>query len=161
AFGLRLQGQDPRRLRRGLADLLRGPGTLLRQGRPLPRRRRPQGEPAPSARQPLPAHDAAESLAGAAAAEPEEDEPRAHAVASGGTGKHYEAKGKAVVLAASALESARLLMLSKSNAHPNGIGNSSGHVGHNFCEHVMGPSILGRVKDLVGKPRTLDDGRPG
>ena len=77
------------------------------------------------------------------------------------SGKHYEARARAVVVAASTLESARLLLLSKSNAHPNGIGNSSGHVGHNFCEHVMGPSILGRVKDLVGKPRTLDDGRPG
>src|SRR5438876_1497420 len=77
------------------------------------------------------------------------------------TGKQYEAKARAVVVAASTLESARLLLLSKSKAHPDGIGNSSGHVGHNFCEHVMGPSILGRVKDLVGKPRTLDDGRPG
>jgi choline dehydrogenase-like flavoprotein len=34
-------------------------------------------------------------------------------------------------------------------------------VGHNFCEHVMGPSVNGLVRDLVGKPRTLDDGRPG
>jgi choline dehydrogenase-like flavoprotein len=41
------------------------------------------------------------------------------------------------------------------------LANSSGHVGHNFCEHVMGPSITGLVKELVGKPRTLDDGRPG
>ena len=64
-------------------------------------------------------------------------------------------------VAASTLESARLLLLSKSPQHPNGIGNSSGHVGHNFCEHVMGPSVTGLVKDLVGKPRTLDDGRPG
>ena len=39
-------------------------------------------------------------------------------------------------------------------AHPNGIGNSSGHVGHNFCEHVMGPSVTGLVKERVGKPRT-------
>jgi choline dehydrogenase-like flavoprotein len=77
------------------------------------------------------------------------------------TMKHYEAKGRVVVVAASTLESARLLLLSKSSAHPNGIGNSSGHVGHNFCEHVMGPSVNGLVKDLVGKPRTLDDGRPG
>jgi choline dehydrogenase-like flavoprotein len=53
------------------------------------------------------------------------------------------------------------MLLSKSPTHPNGIGNSSGHVGHNFCEHVMGPSVSGLVKDLVGKPRTLDDGRPG
>ena len=77
------------------------------------------------------------------------------------TRKSYQAKGKTVILAASTLESARLLLLSKSSAHPNGIGNSSGHVGHNFCEHVMGPSVAGFMKDLVGKPRTLDDGRPG
>ena len=77
------------------------------------------------------------------------------------TGKTYEAKAKVVVVAASTLESARLLLLSKSNAHPNGIGNSSGHVGHNFCEHIMGPHITGLVKDQVGKPHTLDDGKPG
>jgi choline dehydrogenase-like flavoprotein len=64
-------------------------------------------------------------------------------------------------VAASTLESARLLLLSRSRQHPNGIGNSSGHVGHNFCEHVMGPGAYGYVKDLMGKPRTLDDGRPG
>jgi Choline dehydrogenase and related flavoproteins len=77
------------------------------------------------------------------------------------TGRTYEAKAKVVVIAASTLESARLMLLSKSDAHPNGIGNSSGHVGHNFCEHIMGPHITGLVKDLVGKPRTLDDGKPG
>jgi choline dehydrogenase-like flavoprotein len=73
----------------------------------------------------------------------------------------YVAKAKVVVLAASTLESARLLLLSKSRQHPNGIGNSSNHVGHNFCEHVMGPGVTGLVKELVGKPHTLDDGRPG
>src|SRR5438105_144270 len=77
------------------------------------------------------------------------------------TGQTYEARGKTVILAASTLESARLLLLSKSTTYPNGIGNSSGHVGHNFCEHLMGPGVTGLVKDLVGKPRTLDDGRPG
>jgi choline dehydrogenase-like flavoprotein len=77
------------------------------------------------------------------------------------TGKTYEARGKVVILAASTLESARLMLLSKSSQHPNGIGNSSGHVGHNFCEHLMGPHVNGFVKDLIGKPRTLDDGRPG
>jgi choline dehydrogenase-like flavoprotein len=77
------------------------------------------------------------------------------------TGKTYEAKAKAVVVAASTLESARLLLLSKSPTHPNGIGNSSGHVGHNFCEHVMGPSVSGLVKDRIGKSKTNDDGRPG
>jgi choline dehydrogenase-like flavoprotein len=77
------------------------------------------------------------------------------------TGKSYEAKAKVVVLAASTLESARLMLLSKSRQHPNGIGNSSGHVGHNFCEHVMGPNVTALVKDKIGAKRTLDDGRPG
>jgi choline dehydrogenase-like flavoprotein len=77
------------------------------------------------------------------------------------SGRALEAQAKVVIVAASTLESARLLLLSKSNAHPNGIGNSSGHVGHNFCEHVMGPGVTGLVKEQIGKPRTLDDGRPG
>ena len=59
------------------------------------------------------------------------------------TGKTYEARGKAVVLAASTLESARLMLLSKSRTYPNGIGNSSGHVGHNLCEHTDGPARHG------------------
>jgi choline dehydrogenase-like flavoprotein len=77
------------------------------------------------------------------------------------SGKNYVAKAKTVVLAASTLESARLMLLSRSNIYPDGIANSSGHVGHNFCEHIMGARVSGLVKDLVGKPRTLDDGRPG
>jgi choline dehydrogenase-like flavoprotein len=77
------------------------------------------------------------------------------------TGRTYDVQAQVVVLAASTLESTRLMLLSKSSPHPNGIGNSSGHVGHNFCEHVMGPSITGLVKERVGQPRTLDDGRPG
>jgi choline dehydrogenase-like flavoprotein len=77
------------------------------------------------------------------------------------TKQTYQVKAKTVLLGASTLETARLLMLSKSTTYPNGIGNSSGHVGHNFCEHVMGPGVTGLIKDLVGKPHTLDDGRPG
>lgn len=77
------------------------------------------------------------------------------------SGERLEARGKVVIVAASTLESTRLLLLSRSAQHPSGIGNSSGHVGHNFCEHLMGPGVGGIVKDLVGKPRTLDDGRPG
>ncbi len=77
------------------------------------------------------------------------------------TGKAYQAKSRIVVLGASTLESARLLLLSKSRQYPNGLANSSGHVGHNFCEHIMGPGVTGIVKDLIGKPHTLDDGKPG
>src|SRR3954452_18290616 len=77
------------------------------------------------------------------------------------TRRNYNVKAKVVFLAASTLESARLILLSKSSVYPNGIGNSSGHAGHNFCEHVMGPSVAGFMPALVGKSRTLDDGRPG
>src|SRR5580693_10003654 len=77
------------------------------------------------------------------------------------TKKDYTVKAKVVIVAASTLESARLLLLSKSRLYPNGLANSSGHVGHNFCEHIMGPGVLGQAKDLVGKTPTLDDGRPG
>lgn len=77
------------------------------------------------------------------------------------TKQAYEVKAKIVILAASTLESTRLMLLSRSEKYPNGIGNSSGHVGHNFCEHIMGPSVAGFMPELVGKPRTIDDGRPG
>jgi len=53
------------------------------------------------------------------------------------------------------------LLLSQSRQYPNGIGNSSGHVVHNFCEHVMGPGVTGLVKERGGAPPTLDDGKPG
>ena len=56
----RLQGEVARRLRRGLADLLRGHRAVLRQGRSLPRHLGPERESAASARQPLPAPDQAE-----------------------------------------------------------------------------------------------------
>ena len=75
--------------------------------------------------------------------------------------QEYTAKAKVVILAASTLESARIMLLSKSRIYPNGIGNSSTHVGHNFCEHFMGPGVTGQMEELIGKPATLDDGRPG
>ena len=77
------------------------------------------------------------------------------------TNKEYTAKARVIVLGASTLETARILLLSKSPLYPAGLGNSSGHLGHNFCEHIMGPGITGQMTDLVGKPATLDDGRPG
>ena len=77
------------------------------------------------------------------------------------TGRDYEARARAVVVAASTLESARLLLLSASRQHPNGLGNSSRHLGHNFCEHLMGPAVTALVKDRIGAARSIEDGRPG
>jgi choline dehydrogenase-like flavoprotein len=101
------------------------------------------------------------SIAREVTIDPATGKARGVAFLDAASGRALEAKAKVVVLAASTLETARLMLLSKSAQYPNGIGNSSSHVGHNFCEHVMGPGVGGFVKELVGKPRTLDDGRPG
>jgi choline dehydrogenase-like flavoprotein len=45
-------------------------------------------------------------------------------------------RAKAVCVAGNAIESARLLLLSDSHAHPDGLGNSSGQVGRNYMRHL-------------------------
>lgn len=72
----------------------------------------------------------------------------------------YEFRARVVVLAASTLESTRLLLNSKSRQHPNGLANSSDAVGHYFCEHIMGPGARGYLPTLRGRDVTNDDGRP-
>ncbi|MCG5054988.1 MAG: GMC family oxidoreductase [Myxococcales bacterium] len=93
--------------------------------------------------------------------DPHSGKARGVSFVDAGNRKTYEARARVVVLAASTLESTRLLLLSRSRQHPNGMGNSSGHVGHNFCEHFMGPKISGMMRSLAKKERTRDDGRPG
>ena len=93
--------------------------------------------------------------------DPDTGKARGVAFIDSETGRTHEARAKIVVLGASTLESTRIMLLSRSPRYPDGIGNSSGHLGHNFCEHVMGPGARGFLKELAGKPRTLDDGRPG
>ena len=65
-----------------------------------------------------------------------------------------------MILAASCLESTRLLMHSKSEKYPNGIANSSDVVGRYFSEHIMGPRATGYMPALKGTTPTNDDGRP-
>ncbi|HLY60803.1 MAG TPA: GMC family oxidoreductase [Terriglobia bacterium] len=72
----------------------------------------------------------------------------------------YEARGKAVVLAASLVESIRILFNSKNRDHPNGLANSSGTLGKYLSEHVAFNDIEGFFPQLAGRPTTNDDG-PG
>jgi len=65
-----------------------------------------------------------------------------------------------VVLAASACESARILLNSKSPRHSNGLANSSGVVGRNLTDTV-GYGISGRIPALEGLPRHDSDGFGG
>ncbi len=67
---------------------------------------------------------------------------------------------RAVVVAASACESARLLLNSKSTKFPNGIANSSGQVGKNLTDTV-GYSLGGNVPALEGMMRHNSDGIGG
>ena len=67
---------------------------------------------------------------------------------------------RAVVVAASACESARLLLNSKSARFPNGIANSSGMVGRNLTDTV-GYSASGYIPALASLPRYNSDGIDG
>jgi choline dehydrogenase-like flavoprotein len=67
---------------------------------------------------------------------------------------------RAVVLAASACESARLLLNSKSPRHPNGLANSSGVVGR-FLTDTVGYGLSGYVPALEGMRKYDSDGFGG
>ncbi|HEV2445632.1 MAG TPA: GMC family oxidoreductase, partial [Candidatus Sulfopaludibacter sp.] len=67
---------------------------------------------------------------------------------------------RAVVVAASACESARLLLNSKSARFPGGIANGSGMVGRNLTDTV-GYSLSGTVPALTNLPRHNSDGIDG
>ena len=73
------------------------------------------------------------------------------------TFKEEEAYGRVVVLAASAIETARILLNSKSGSFPDGLANSSGQVGRNLVENVTA-FARGSFPDAAGRPVTNEDG---
>jgi glucoside 3-dehydrogenase (cytochrome c) catalytic subunit len=75
------------------------------------------------------------------------------------TKRDYEEYGKVVVLCASTLESTRILFNSKSRQHPNGLGNSSGVLGHYLMDHMYSISAGGIVPVLKGQEYDYSDGR--
>ena len=74
--------------------------------------------------------------------------------------QEYQVKGKVVILAASACESARLMLNSKSATHPNGIGNSSNVVGK-YLHDSTGAAMGGVLPALFGRKRYNEDGVGG
>lgn len=74
--------------------------------------------------------------------------------------EEYEVNAKVVVLAASACESARLLLNSKSSKHPNGLANSSNIVGK-YLHDSTGAGMGGILPKLVGRKRYNEDGVGG
>ncbi len=74
--------------------------------------------------------------------------------------QEYLINGKVIILAASACESARLLLNSKSTMHPNGLANSSNLVGK-YLHDSTGASMGGFLPKLVGRKRYNEDGVGG
>jgi choline dehydrogenase-like flavoprotein len=72
----------------------------------------------------------------------------------------YQVRAKAVVLAASCCESARLLLNSKSTRHPGGLANSSGVVGK-YLTDTTGLNVSGFIPKLMDVPRYNADGIGG
>lgn len=73
------------------------------------------------------------------------------------TGTEHQLKARVVILAASACESARLLLNSKTARHPQGLANSSGQVGKNLMDST-GANIGALVPALQGRPIYNEDG---
>lgn len=74
--------------------------------------------------------------------------------------QEYQVNAKVIVLAASACESARLLLNSKSSQHPNGLANSSGVVGK-YLHDSTGASRSAFVPKLMDRKRYNEDGVGG
>src|ERR1700748_1384198 len=71
--------------------------------------------------------------------------------------QEYQVKGKIVILGASACESARLLLNSKSTRHPGGLANSSGVVGK-YLHDSTGSGAGGWLPQLMDRKRYNEDG---
>jgi choline dehydrogenase-like flavoprotein len=76
------------------------------------------------------------------------------------TGAHEHASARVVVLAASACESARILLNSKSAHFPDGLANSSGKVGR-YIMDTVGSDVWGQVPRLESLPPLNEDGADG
>jgi choline dehydrogenase-like flavoprotein len=74
--------------------------------------------------------------------------------------QEYQVSGRTVVLAASACESARLLLNSKSSRHPNGLANGSGVVGK-YLHDSTGADMGGVIPELFDRKRYNEDGVGG
>ncbi len=76
------------------------------------------------------------------------------------TGDERIVPARRVVLAASAVDSTRILLNSKSSAHPNGLGNGSDVIGRYLCEQFRF-HIHAFAPQLYGRSATNDDGISG
>ncbi|MET0529305.1 MAG: GMC family oxidoreductase, partial [Microvirga sp.] len=78
--------------------------------------------------------------------------------------QQHVARAKVVILCASTIESLRIMLNSRSERHPHGLGNSSGRLGHNLMDHVH-VVLSGPHDDVevgrVGETDAFDFGKIG
>lgn len=72
----------------------------------------------------------------------------------------YQVEGRVVILAASACETARIMLNSKSQRHPNGLANNSNVVGK-YLQDSTGAAMGGYLPQLFGRKRYNEDGVGG
>lgn len=76
------------------------------------------------------------------------------------SGKEQRVNGKVIVVAASCVDSTRILLNSKSEKFPNGIGNSSDAIGRYLCEQIR-LNVKGQMPALYGTGFKHDYGADG
>ena len=76
------------------------------------------------------------------------------------SGQTREARARAVCLGASACETVRILLNSKSARHPQGLANSSGKLGR-YLMDTVGSTVFGQIPLLEGLPPHNEDGASG
>jgi choline dehydrogenase-like flavoprotein len=76
------------------------------------------------------------------------------------TGRENHVRAKIVVLAASACESARLMLNSKSSRFPNGMGNTTGNVGR-YLTDSTGLGVRALIPKMMDMPPHNEDGAGG
>jgi choline dehydrogenase-like flavoprotein len=76
------------------------------------------------------------------------------------TGRENHVRARIVVMAASACETARLLLNSKSSRFPHGLGNSSGVVGK-YLTDTTGTSVRGFIPKMMNGVPHNEDGASG
>ena len=73
------------------------------------------------------------------------------------SGENVELDAPVVILAASACESARIMLNSRSDKHPAGLANSSGQIGRNLMDST-GANLGAYIPALRNRPRYNEDG---
>ncbi len=76
------------------------------------------------------------------------------------TGREQQVLGKVVIVAASCVDSTRILLNSTSEKFPNGIGNGSDVIGRHLCEQIR-LNVKGFMPSLFGQAIVRDYGAGG